>query len=189
MCIDHTRRKPPKLRKIKLSGSFCYARAPPSQTRFGKASDLPVTAVKQCAGILSPALAAYFNHFLQVGKFPDILKIGRITPVYKNKGSRQNFNNFRPISTLPIFGKIFEKLIYNRLYSFLTSQNLIFSKQFGFRKRHSTSHALNYSVDQLTKSIASGQHTIGIFIDLSKAFDTIIDHQKLLVKGHISKPI
>ena len=147
----------------------------------GKASDLPVTAVKQCAGILSPALAAYFNHFLQVGKFPDILKIGRITPVYKNKGSRQNFNNFRPISTLPIFGKIFEKLIYNRLYSFLTSQNLIFSKQFGFRKGHSTSHALNYSVDQLTKSIASGQHTIGIFIDLSKAFDTI-DHQKLLVK-------
>ena len=104
----------------------------------GKASDLPVTAVKQCAGILSPALAAYFNHFLQVGKFPDILKIGRITPVYKNKGSRQNFNNFRPISTLPIFGKIFEKLIYNRLYSFLTSQNLIFSKQFGFRKGHST---------------------------------------------------
>ena len=84
-------------------------------------------------------------------------------------------------SYLPSLGKIFEKLIYNRLYSFLTSQNLIFSKQFGFRKGHSTSHALNYSVDQLTKSIASGHHTIGIFIDLSKAFDTI-DHQKLLVK-------
>jgi len=147
----------------------------------GKASDLPVTAVKQCASILAPALASYFNHFMKIGVFPDILKIGRITPIYKNKGSKQNFNNYRPISILAIFGKIYEKVIYKRLYSFLTSQNLIYSKQFGFRKGHSTSHALNYSVKYLTNAVASGNHTIGIFIDLSKAFDTI-DHNKLLIK-------
>ena len=147
----------------------------------GKASDLPVTAVKHCAGILGPVLASYFNYFMKEGIFPDILKIGRITPIYKNKGSKQNFNNYRPISILAIFGKIFEKIIYKRLYSFLTSQNLIYSKQFGFRKGHSTSHALNYSANFLTNSVANRNHTIGIFIDLSKAFDTI-DHNKLLVK-------
>ena len=86
----------------------------------GKASDLPVTAVKHCAGILAPVLATYFNYFMKEGIFPDILKIGRITPIYKNKGSKQNFNNYRPISILAIFGKIFEKIIYKRLYSFLT---------------------------------------------------------------------
>ena len=147
----------------------------------GKASDLPVTAVKQCSRILAPVLTLYFNHFMKEGIFPDILKIGRITPIYKNKGSKQNFNNWRPISILPIFGKIFEKIIYKRLYCFLTSQNLIYSKQFGFRKGHSTSHALNHSVNYLTESVANRNHTIGIFIYLSKAFDTI-DHTKLLTK-------
>ena len=131
--------------------------------------------------ILGPVLASYFNYFMKEGIFPDILKIGRITPIYKNKGSKQNFNNYRPISILAIFGKIFEKIIFKRLYSFLTSQNLIYSKQFGFRKGHSTSHALNYSANFLTNSVANRNHTIGIFIDLSKAFDTI-DHNKLLVK-------
>ena len=82
----------------------------------GKASDLPVQGIKI---------------------FPDILKIGKITPVYKNKGSKQSFDCYRPISIIPIFGKIFEKIIYNRLYNFFTSKNLINPKQFGFRKGHS----------------------------------------------------
>ena len=76
---------------------------------------------------------------------------------------------------------MFEKVIYIRLYNFLNSNDSIYSKQFGFRKGHSTSHALNYSIDFLTKSIANKKHVIGIFIDLSKAFDTI-DHNKLLHK-------
>ncbi len=89
--------------------------------------------------------------------------------------------NYRPVSTLPIFGKIFEKLIYCRLYSFLTSQNVLYDKQFGFRKQHSTSHAVNYSVNSILNSIQKRQHVIGLFIDLSKAFDTIC-HTKLLKK-------
>jgi len=82
---------------------------------------------------------------MTAGIFPDALKVGKITPIYK-KGSNELLENYRPVSTLPIFGKIFEKIIYSRLYSFLTSQNIIQSKQYGFRKSHSTSHALNYSV-------------------------------------------
>ena len=147
----------------------------------GKSSDIPIQAVKKCSTILSPTLAMYYNKFMSSGTFPDIFKTGRIVPVYKNKGSRQSFDNYRPISTLPIFGKIFEKIIYTRLYNFLQANDLMYSKQFGFRKGHSTSHALNYSIDYLANAVSSGKHVLGVFIDLSKAFDTL-DHNKLLAK-------
>ena len=117
---------------------------------------------------------------MEQGIFPDNLKVGRITPIYK-KGSKQLFENYRPISTLPILGKIFEKIIYSRLYSFLASKNILYDNQFGFRKGHSTSHALNYSVNKLLEAVDAKKHVIGIFIDLSKAFDTI-DHTKLMFK-------
>ena len=107
------------------------------------------------------------------GIFPDILKTGIVSPVYK-KGNPQLLDNYRPISTLPIFTKLFEKLIYS-MYVYI-SKNVLYEKQFGFRKSHSTSHAINYSVKYEQK-----KHVIGIFLDLSKAFDTIC-HSKLLVK-------
>ena len=114
------------------------------------------------------------------GYFPHILKIGKITPIYK-KDDPQKLGNYRPIPILPIFGKIFEKVIYSRLYSFLNSMNVIYNKQIGFRKNHSTSHAINYSINKILGEVEKKRHVIGIFIDLSKAFDTI-DHKKLLVK-------
>ena len=76
---------------------------------------------------------------------------------------------------------MFEKIIYNRLYSFLASEGMMYKKQFGFRKYHSTAHELNYSINQIINELQQKKHVIGIFIDLSKAFDTI-DHNKLLVK-------
>ena len=79
-------------------------------------------------------------------------RISTITPVFK-KGDSQIFDNYRPISLIPIFGKIFEKLIYSRMYSFLISQSIIYDKQFGFRKGHSTAHAVNYSINKIIKDI------------------------------------
>ena len=114
------------------------------------------------------------------GTFPEELKIGKISPIYK-KDNKQLLENYRPVSTLAIFGKIFEKIIYNRLYNFITSQGLMCENQYGFRKNHSTSHALNYSVNYIETCLKNKQHVLGIFIDLSKAFDTI-SHDKLLYK-------
>ena len=86
-----------------------------------------------------------------------------------------------PVSTLPIFRKLFEKVIYSRIYSYAQSQGVINKNQFGFRKSHSTSHAVNYSVKIIDDALHKRNHVLGIFIDLSKAFDTI-DHRTLLVK-------
>ena len=146
----------------------------------GKASDIPIHLIKNCAGIISPILTSFYNSFMDSGIFPSVLKVGNITPIFK-KGASQLFDNYRPVSTIPIFSKIFEKLIYNRLYNYLISKNILYDKQFGFRKNHSTSHAVNYSVDHIVQNINAKKHVLGIFIDLSKAFDTI-SHEKLMVK-------
>ena len=112
--------------------------------------------------------------FIELGTFPKILKIGKVRLIFK-KGDSQLFDNYRPISVLPIFGKIFEKVLYNKLYSFL-----VYNKQFGFRKNHSTSHAINYSVNKIISELQQHNHVIGIFSDLSKAFDTL-DHSKSII--------
>lgn len=146
----------------------------------GKASDIPIKVIKMAAATIVPTITKYCNILMHAGLFPDMLKIGKITPIYK-KDNCELLENYRPISTLPIFGKIFEKIIYTRLYSFLTSQNILYDKQFGFRKSHSTSHAINHSVTHVTNELQNKNYVLGIFIDLSKAFDTI-DHGKLINK-------
>ena len=146
----------------------------------GKASDFPISVIKKLSHILTPVLATHFNQLMESGDFPAVLKIGKISPIYK-KDDEELLKNYRPVSTLPIFGKIFEKVIYSRLYGFLTSQGTLHELQFGFRKGHSTSHALNYSTHHIKQGLQRGDKVIGIFIDLSKAFDTI-DHKILIHK-------
>ena len=147
---------------------------------IGKASDIPIKLVKRSAVVITPILKEYYNNFMQTGYFPDALKIGKVTPVFK-KGDQEKFENYRPVSILPIFGKLFEKVIYSRIYDYLTSKGILYGNQFGFRKSHSCSHALNYSISEIKKCLSNNKHVIGIYIDLSKAFDTI-DHVKLLDK-------
>ena len=151
-----------------------------SQLDNNKASDIPIRVIKKSAHVICPVLSTYFNVLMAEGTFPDVLKVGKVTPIFK-KGNLEDVGNYRPVSTLPIFGKIFEKIIYKRIYNFALSKNILDKNQFGFRKSHSTSHAVNYSVKIIEDSIKKQNHVLGIFIDLSKAFDTI-DHSTLLVK-------
>ena len=72
----------------------------------GKSSDIPIGVIKKTSKIISPLLASNFNYLMEVGKFPDELKLGKITPIYK-KDSDELLENYRPVSTLPIFGKNF----------------------------------------------------------------------------------
>ena len=146
----------------------------------GKASDIPVRIVKRAAPVLAKILKLLYNNCISEGIFPSSLKTGRISPVFK-KGDEQLIENYRPVPILPIFGKIFEKIIYTRMYSFVVAQGILHENQFGFQQSHSTSHALNYAVTKIGEKIKSSESVIGIFIDLSKAFHTI-DHQKLLYK-------
>jgi len=146
----------------------------------GKASDIPVTLVKRSAKIISPVLTKLYNKNIVNGSFPEIFKTGKITPVYK-KENAELLENYRPVSTLPIFGKIFEKLIYSRLCSFLTAKGILNTNQFGFRKGRSTIHALHSSVNIIQNSLKNSKHVLGIFVDLSKAFDTL-DHRIMLDK-------
>ena len=129
--------------------------------------------------ILEP-LTEIINLSLESGCFPDALKIAKVLPIFKS-GDPERFENYRPISILPAFSKLFEKVVYNRIYRFLTDYNLLHNNQFGFRRNHSTPMALIQLANNNASSMDNKETTVGVFLDLSKAFDTI-DHHILLDK-------
>ena len=120
------------------------------------------------------------NKSLETGIFPEAFKIAKIIPIYKS-GNRQDFSNYRPVSLLPQFSKILEKLFNKRLMDFINKQELLFNGQFGFRPNMSTSDALLKLTEVITNEMDKANYTVGVFIDLKKAFDTI-DHEILLKK-------
>ena len=119
------------------------------------------------------------NLSFATGVYPDKLKVAKVIPIFKNKGDLLLASNYRPISLLSNINKIFEKLVYSRIFSFLTLHNCIYELQFGFRGNHSTNHALFSITKMIRKYLDSSNFACGIFIDLQKAFDTV-DHEILL---------
>ena len=141
---------------------------------------IPVNIMKSSICFIAEPIAVIINSSLDTGIFPDILKVARVCPIYKN-GDKSDFQNYRPISVLPSFSKIFEKVVQTRLLSYIFSNSILCSNQFGFQKNHSTYMALIDLYDKISLAIDRNEFSVGIFIDLSKAFDTL-DHYILLRK-------
>ena len=121
-----------------------------------------------------------FNLSLVQGVVPDLMKIAKVVPIFK-KGDPLYACNYRPISLLSSISKVLEKNIYDRTLAFLVSNNILSNSQFGFRQKHSTVHAMLNFINHVASAIDDHCHTLGIFLDLSKAFDTI-DYDILLHK-------
>jgi len=131
------------------------------------------------APLITP-LVFIINQSLNSGVFPDLLKIAKVLPVYK-KEDKHSLSNYRPISILPAISKIFEKIIFNQLHTFFHVNKLYNKNQYGFRESHSTEHAALELVDRVITQLDNSKLPLAIFIDLSKAFDTI-NHEILLHK-------
>ena len=113
------------------------------------------------------------------GIIPDKLKIALVTPIFK-ANENNKFENYRPISVLTCFSKLLERLMYKRLIKYVEKNKIVSKHQNGLSKNRSTELAVIELVDKITKAIDKGEYTISIFLDLSKAFDTIT--HKILIK-------
>jgi len=136
--------------------------------------------IKKFINILAYPLYHVIYKSFETGIVPSQLKIAKIVPIFKS-GDRLSPNNYRPISLLPNFSKILEKIVSNRLTHFLNEHEILSPTQFGFRKEHSTIHPLILFMNQITSSLNKKHHSIAIFCDIKKAFDTV-DHKILLSK-------
>ena len=142
--------------------------------------EIPASFLKDTAYVISKPLAHIINCSLKCGIFPPDLSIAKVAPIYKS-GSKDSFDNYRPISVLPAISKIFEKCVYSQIMEHLDKNNLLSIHQFGFRKKRSTDLASVYFIDAIRKAMDQGKLTGAIYIDLSKAFDTI-GHNVILEK-------
>ena len=136
--------------------------------------------IKLANPVISTFLSNLFNVCLNTGDYSDSLKIAEAIPIFK-KGCSTQTTNYRPISLLCQFNKIFEKLLHTRIYSYLIRYNLFNDRQFGFRRNSSTTLAISKIQNDLLHSIDQGLHSYSLFLDLSKAFDSV-DHAILIKK-------
>ena len=111
---------------------------------------------------------------LYSGGFPDKLKIANVIPIFK-KDDPCLFENYRPISLLPTISKVLEKLMFIQLYSYFNKHFILCDNQYGFRAKYSTTFAAHELINNIVTMMDINDVPINVFIDLSKAFDTI-DH-------------
>ena len=145
--------------------------------------ELPTSILKQCVDSYITPLTCLINMSISQGIFPNQLKLARVIPLFKGE-DEQLVQNYRPISVLPFFSKIFEKVMASYVIDFFENNNMLYKYQFGFRKNHSTSHAIITLVERVSKALDTGKYVVGVFLDLKKAFDTV-DHSILLNKLYL----
>ena len=144
--------------------------------------------VKNTYNVFSEQLLHILNLSITQGVFPDELRIACVTSIYKG-GNSMMLNNYRPVSVLSLLSKIFERILYNRLIEFINKHDILYKYQFGFGGRMGTNTAMIILIDKIVSALDNSDSIIGVFLDFSKAFDTV-DHtiilkklQKLWIRG------
>ena len=137
--------------------------------------ELPAFIAKQCIDNYVVPLNYVINMSLMEGIFPSELKLANVVSIFKS-GESDKVPNYRPISVLSFFSKIFEKIMYNNVVNFMDKNDTFYKYQFGFRKSHCTQHAIITLVDKITSSLDSGNLIIGVFLDLKKKIHTVNHH-------------
>ena len=140
----------------------------------------PSEMIKDAANVLAGPLTFLINMSIETGLVPSDWKIAKVIPVFKS-GNKSDLDNYRPISVLPILSKLLEKFVHKQLIYHLEKNCMLFNFQFGFRPKRSTELAVTLLTDHIRKEADKGSLTGAIFVDLSKAFDTV-SHSSLLNK-------
>ena len=154
-----------------------------SNLKFEKATGpyiILVNILKILKSVISAPLATLFNTSLSTGIVPSKFKVANSIPIHK-KGAHTELCNYRPISLLSTFNKLLEKILSSRLLKFLEKEKMLFPGQFGFRSNHFNDFAILSIIDKVQQAIDQGDLSCGIFLDFSKAFDTV-DHAILIEK-------
>ena len=136
--------------------------------------------LKEIIDSIAPALSIVFNKSMVTGEFPNIMKLAEIVPLYKGKEHYLE-TNYRPISLLTTMSKVLEKIVYQRVYTFLQETGQLYENQFGFRESHSCEHAVGQVINGIVKGLENKVNNACVLLDLSKAFDTI-EHKIMLQK-------
>ena len=136
--------------------------------------------IKELRDLISEPLSTIYSNSIMEGIFPDKMKTSKVIPLHKSK-SKEETNNYRPISLLLTISKILEKAMYHRVYTFLCTTHQLYASQYGFRKNHACDQAVGELVAVISKGMEQKKLTAGIFLDLSKAFDSL-EHRAILKK-------
>ena len=142
--------------------------------------EIPTTVLKITPDNILYALTHIFNLSMLNEKFITSFKTAKVIPLFK-KENWTILSNYQPISLLPTMSKVLEKIMYNRVISFLNKLHFFYKHKYGFRKKYSTCHATSVLAESITDAFEKKKPILGIFLNLSKAFDTI-DHTILLDK-------
>ena len=141
-------------------------------------NEIPISIIKSIIHVIAPIISALITNCVASGVYPKSLKKARVVPIFK-KGSKLSTNNYRPISVLSNFNKIFETIVHARMSYFIERNNLLSLNQYGFRKGRSTTCAILNLITCLLKSFEKKEYALAVFLDLSKAFDCV--HRPILL--------
>ena len=153
-------------------GEICKVIAKMTEKSSSGLDGISNTLLKKLAPVIKGPLCMIINASLRQGIFPNLMKLAKVIPLFKG-GERDLPDNYRPISLLPVISKVLEKIVYLQTTEHLDECNVIYPKQFGFRKNHSTSDAITTLVVEILGAFNSNLMLLSIFVDLKKAFDTV----------------